>query len=813
MHVSQILYICLVWKKSLFVAERFPAPTLNAQECVGLLPAPPNLEQWGIVWESVDRQSDEVNSRQHLFAAQVWYHKFAMSVYCTGSADVGALFFGRSTRPEFSSLYDDFLVIQTLGSKESALFAQITPLLAMLKVLIDLEIRFLALFAVDRHRKLIPDVWDCWEVERRSQEAGNWVDPSVSKLAAYGFPRLRTLEEKLNSQDEKVWPWDYARELFQYARLPLAMDKGCMWVEHAPSHAKDQNGSTFQNRSQMSALMQSAEVLTSVLEGEWPADLEPLAYYPVDGNLIAFYRYGQFVGDLGDGEYDVVDFDGEYAIEVRDIEHFIRFGAELSRRLEAKQFGPCSLWQEWPPRQSIFFKCGMFDIFSLVRTPDGHGLRSFGRQTSHPAWNGTMPLSVVRPLGRCRVGKANAPCPSDILGFLRFWNEGEYEVDTWCLALPMWTSQERGAEELAPWSRWMHNGISAAKLSSAQHRWQKLADRGYMSMAGVWATSEACHRAREEFNKFGIWHGVATKSAPDQIGRPFASESISILMNGEHPQAHSMAQQMHADRTFFVTEYLSLAAERIQDIHHQLGLQCCTGPPEDENGFPASCLRLFLTIGSVGPLVDPHVHWLATLPPHYDQMTSAKALAYFAKMQIFSSYRTKAPIRWCRGFDRMVALARVELLAFLFTQFPADAVKERQEIIDEMTKELRTEGQAAPSCEGILKTLEERAYLCSRVVLSKSQLRHAQCSASALKLLLGIENPKGTSLFTTTDEWESGASELASCLAANGWPFSIGKPDVNPAWHDSREQPLLDVAEAKEILKQSEQDMHHSTGR
>ena len=50
----------------------------------------------------------------------------------------------------------------------------------------------------------------------------------------------------------------------------------------------------------------------------------------------------------------------------------------------------------------------------------------------------------------------------------------------------------------------------------------------------------------------------------------------------------------------------------------------------------------------------------------------------------------------------MVALARVELLAFLLLQHPPSMQAERGKLLLEMQKELGSEGKAAPGCAQVL---------------------------------------------------------------------------------------------------------------
>ncbi|CAE8718645.1 unnamed protein product [Polarella glacialis] len=120
-----------------------------------------------------------------------------------------------------------------------------------------------------------------------------------------------------------------------------------------------------------------------------------------------------------------------------------------------------------------------------------------------------LPADLVHPMGRCLSGSTAAPCPRDPVGFLSRWQKDEYDVHSWCLALPKWSSPER--ESRGQSHVWMESGLTADHVAELELRWRTLDEQGFSSFTSVWENHPACRAAATDILQSGRFAGVPDK--------------------------------------------------------------------------------------------------------------------------------------------------------------------------------------------------------------------------------------------------------------------------------------------------------------
>lgn len=168
-----------------------------------------------------------------------------------------------------------------------------------------------------------------------------------------------------------------------------------------------------------------------------------IEFIPIQGTLISLLRYGTFpAGRLSEGKQDVVDNDAEVMILLNNEWDFDPVTTRLSLALEAKGWPPCtnphprkfvciSMRHAIPCKLEIyaFTKDTKEGIIFTERSCSAPGECQYNPTFPFQHWQGRMPLELVYPMKKCRVGSllSHTPCPNLPLQFLRGWNKGEYQ--------------------------------------------------------------------------------------------------------------------------------------------------------------------------------------------------------------------------------------------------------------------------------------------------------------------------------------------------------------------------------------------------
>jgi hypothetical protein len=174
----------------------------------------------------------------------------------------------------------------------------------------------------------------------------------------------------------------------------------------------------------------------SVLEVVEVLETAGVTYFFVEGTLIWQLRYGTNHPDDID---DVVDDDIDVMIEVATAEEWERASEDIARRLEAlgwtgrnrrstsKQTGrridKLQLFRRGLPLQTTHV-----DLHSYVRDEErGVGV-AHGDVSAYPfqRWGGSLPLSLVHPMGKGACYGRQIPCVLDPVSLLADWHNGEY---------------------------------------------------------------------------------------------------------------------------------------------------------------------------------------------------------------------------------------------------------------------------------------------------------------------------------------------------------------------------------------------------
>lgn len=186
------------------------------------------------------------------------------------------------------------------------------------------------------------------------------------------------------------------------------------------------------NASFLSALQELVEVVRSL----------GIDFVPIQGTLISLLRYGSFpAGRLSNGKWDVVDNDAEIMLLLDNMEDLDTIGPGISLALEARGWPPCTQphfrkYVCFSMRHDIPCKIEMYaatkdlshHVIYFTRTCTGPGECQYSRGFPLQHWQGQMPMDVIYPLGRCRMGSSlqGVFCPNMPLELLIGWNQGEY---------------------------------------------------------------------------------------------------------------------------------------------------------------------------------------------------------------------------------------------------------------------------------------------------------------------------------------------------------------------------------------------------
>jgi len=201
----------------------------------------------------------------------------------------------------------------------------------------------------------------------------------------------------------------------------------------------------------ITALDQDASDFGEQLSGSFQAALQELAgavkalnvdFVPIQGTLISLLRYGAFpAGRLSDGKWDVVDNDAEILIVLDHEDDLDIVGPSISLALEARGWPPCinphfrkfvcfSLRHAIPCKMEIYAATKDVNLHAVFfsRSCTAVGMCKYSRGFPFQYWDGRMPIDIIYPLGRCRIGSGlqDIFCPNMPLELLRGWNMGEY---------------------------------------------------------------------------------------------------------------------------------------------------------------------------------------------------------------------------------------------------------------------------------------------------------------------------------------------------------------------------------------------------
>merc|ERR1712154_218987 len=71
-----------------------------------------------------------------------------------------------------------------------------------------------------------------------------------------------------------------------------------------------------------------------------------LVYFASGGTLIALLRYGEMIGELSDGKFDVVDRDMDWMVRVTGLQNWFDICLAISKALVARGWRHCELMYE-----------------------------------------------------------------------------------------------------------------------------------------------------------------------------------------------------------------------------------------------------------------------------------------------------------------------------------------------------------------------------------------------------------------------------------------------------------------------------------
>lgn len=241
-------------------------------------------------------------------------------------------------------------------------------------------------------------------------------------------------------------------------------------------------------------------------------------FIPIQGTLISLLRYGSFpAGRLSDGKWDVVDNDAEIMLLLDHEEDLDTVGPRISLALEARGWPSCTnphfrKYVCFSMRHDVPCK---IEIYAATKDVKRHVIYSSrhceaagecqyrgGFPLQH--WQGQLPMEVIYPLGRCRMGNLaqGVFCPHMPLELLSGWNQGEYGNQSFvapvggrgerrlagaaagvaevCLALPV-LSRDRDGND-ARNRRLQHDGLSPEDLRLLHGYARALERRGFASL-------------------------------------------------------------------------------------------------------------------------------------------------------------------------------------------------------------------------------------------------------------------------------------------------------------------------------------------
>eukprot|EP00927_Polykrikos_kofoidii_P056340 TRINITY_DN50487_c0_g1_i1.p1 TRINITY_DN50487_c0_g1~~TRINITY_DN50487_c0_g1_i1.p1 ORF type:complete len:731 (+),score=84.64 TRINITY_DN50487_c0_g1_i1:162-2195(+) len=370
--------------------------------------------------------------------------------------------------------------------------------------------------------------------------------------------------------------------------------------------------------------------LAVAIHTAYQLDRPPLGFSPVDGNLVAFLRYGQVEGDLGDG-MDQVDHDSEFIVELADVSHFLLVAVAMARKLGARGWQSCDLVSVIQPIE-LACHLGISDRLSLLISPV---VRSGSRIGGH-SWMqpGGIPVEFVHPLQRCKAYNTSFPCIRDPVAFFSHWHGDEYDVTNWCLALPSWLAPER--KLFRGNSSWMAQGLSSRHIARMNGYWKRLDSAGFASLISTWETNPACIRARNELASTGRFRGVS--ATVDK-----ASTATKLV---EFPRLPSAPDGQLGGRFMAF-----LSRSEFVDSQHVCGLE----------GFPFLPAHNFFVVSYKGVAIEnPHSLWWRALAAGDQSFWSAPVLCV---MMILGRLLSSAAVQvMAQELVRSVVLARALLL-------------------------------------------------------------------------------------------------------------------------------------------------------
>merc|ERR1719265_2406104 len=143
---------------------------------------------------------------------------------------------------------------------------------------------------------------------------------------------------------------------------------------------------------------------------------------------------------------------------------FDRVGARMSLALEAKGWPPCtnphprkfvclSMRHAVPCKLEIyaFTKDPRENVIFTTRSCSPDGSCEYNPTFPFQYWQGRLPVDLIYPMKKCRVASLSdqTPCPNKPLQFLRGWNRGEYQRQSFVAPSPTELAQASESPQAA----------------------------------------------------------------------------------------------------------------------------------------------------------------------------------------------------------------------------------------------------------------------------------------------------------------------------------------------------------------------------